>query len=123
MSDVRDAKAEAKAKAKAYKDNLVEYLNQVAPVTARSMFGGFGLYTEGVMFALIAYETLYFKVDDGNRHDYEAAGMGPFVYNRNGKDMAMSYYQLPDEVYNDLGQLHAWLEKAAAAARRSKRKK
>jgi DNA transformation protein len=123
MPDTQETKAEAKARVKAHKDEVVAYLNQVAPVTARGMFGGFGLYTEGVMFALIAYEVLYFKVDDENRSDYEDFGMGPFVYNRNGKEMAMSYYQLPEQVYEDLGLLHDWLEKAASAARRGKRKR
>lgn len=118
-----DPKADAKARAKAHKDDVVRYLNQVAPVTARGMFGGFGLYTEGIMFALIAYETLYFKVDDENRSDYESVGMGPFTYNRNGKETTMSYYRLPDEVYDDLGVLHEWLGKAAAAARRGKHKR
>jgi DNA transformation protein len=123
MPDAPETKAEARARAKAHKDEVVAYLNQVAPVTARGMFGGFGLYTEGVMFALIAYEVLYFKIDDENRGDYELAGMGPFTYTRNGKAMAMSYYQLPDKVYADLGLLYDWLEKSAAAARRGKRMK
>jgi DNA transformation protein len=118
-----ESKTEAKARAKAHKDTVVSRLNQVAPVTARGMFGGFGLYTEGVMFALIAYEIVYFKVDDGNRGDYEKAGMGPFIYHRNGKVTTMSYYQLPDQVYGDAGLLHDWVEQAAAAARRTKRKR
>jgi DNA transformation protein len=111
------------AESKAFKDAVVQHLNQVAPVSARAMFGGYGLYLEGVMFALIAYEVLYFKVDDGNRADYEAAGMGPFVYSRDGKDMVMSYYQIPPDVYEDLETLYEWVEKALAAARRGQRKK
>jgi DNA transformation protein len=109
--------------AKAFKDATVAHLNQVAPVTARAMFGGYGLYLEGVMFALIAYEVLYFKVDEGNRPDYEAAGMGPFIYSRDGRDMVMSYYRIPPDVYEDLGTLYEWVEKSLAAARRGKRKK
>ncbi|NJL48678.1 MAG: TfoX/Sxy family protein [Leptolyngbyaceae cyanobacterium SM2_5_2] len=111
------------SESKAFKDAVVTYLNQVAPVTSRAMFGGYGLYLEGVMFALIAYEILYFKVDDGNRPDYEAVGMGPFIYSRDGKDMVMSYYQIPSTVYEDLATLDEWVEKALAAARRGKRKK
>ncbi len=107
---------------KAFKDTVVAHLNQVAPVTARAMFGGYGIYAEGVMFALIAYEVLYFKVDEGNRADYEAVGMGPFIYSRDGKDMVMSYYQIPPDVYEDLGTLSDWVDRALAAARRGKRK-
>ena len=106
-----------------FRDQVVSRLNSVAPVTARGMFGGYGLYLEGVMFALIAYEKLYFKVDDENREDYIAAETGPFIYNRNGKLIEMSYYQLPDAVFEDMEVLAEWVKKAHAAARRSKQKK
>ena len=106
-----------------FRDQVVSRLNFVAPVTSRGMFGGYGLYLEGVMFALIAYETLYFKVDDENREDYLAAETGPFIYNRNGKSIEMSYYQLPDAVFEDVEVLAEWVEKAHAAARRAKQKK
>ena len=106
-----------------FRDQVVSRLNAVAPVTARGMFGGYGLYLEGVMFALIAYETLYFKVDDENREDYLAAATGPFIYNRNGKLIEMSYYQLPDAVFEDVEALAEWVQKAHAAARRAKQKK
>ena len=117
-----DAKAESRAKAKAFKEGVVSHLNQVAPVTARGMFGGYGLYCEGIMFALIAYETLYFKVDDTNLSRFTTAGMEPFTYDRNGKAMTMSYYQLPAAIYDDLSLLYDWVESSVAAARRSKRK-
>ncbi|MBE9140244.1 TfoX/Sxy family protein [Nodosilinea sp. LEGE 07088] len=116
------ADVEAKAQAKAFTQAVVNHLNQVAPVTARGMFGGYGLYCEGLMFALIAYETLYFKVDAVNQDRFDTAGMAPFTYNRNGKAMTMSYYQLPVAVYDDLGELHDWVEASVAAARRAKRK-
>jgi DNA transformation protein len=86
------------------------------------MFGGYGLYIEGVMMALIADETLYFKVDDSNRDDYIRAGMQPFTYDGKHKPIQMSYYQVPDAILDDLEQLILWIEKAHAAARRAKRK-
>ena len=113
---------DAKTSAKVFRDEVVGQLNHVAPVNARAMFGGYGLYCEGLMFALIAYETLYFKVDAGNQERFADAGMGPFIYDRNGKTTTMSYYQLPTAVYDDLGLLHDWVEASIAAARRSKRK-
>ncbi len=106
-----------------FKDKIVHHLNQVAPVTARAMFGGYGLYADGIMFALIAYETLYFKVDDENRADYLEADMGPFLYERHGKPIEMSYYQLPEMVLENPTTLLHWIEKAQAAARRSKKPK
>ena len=58
---------------------IVDQLSHVvAAVRARSMFGGVGIYAGEFFFALIADDTLYFKVDDSNRGAYEARGMGPF---------------------------------------------
>ncbi|MBE9111005.1 TfoX/Sxy family protein [Nodosilinea sp. LEGE 07298] len=108
--------------AKAFRDAVVNHLNQVAPVTARAIFGGYGLYCEGTMFALIAHESLYFKVDVTNHGRFTEAGMGPFTYDRNGKPTIMSYYQLPAAVYDDLERLQEWIEVSVAIARRAKRK-
>ncbi len=102
--------------------DVLEQLNRVAPVTARAMFGGYGLYTAGNMFALIAAEKLYFKVGDLNRAAYISAGMEPFMYERNGKLFAMSYYQLPSSVFEDLETLSEWIENAYQLARQSKTK-
>jgi DNA transformation protein and related proteins len=106
---------------KAFCEQVVQRLNQVAPVQARGMFGGYGLYCEGVMFALIAEQQLYFKVDDSNRPDYAAAAMPPFYYQRQGRSFAMSYHQLPAAVYQDTAQLAEWLDRSLAAARRQRR--
>ncbi len=59
------------------------------------MFGGTGRYLQGVFFALIASDMLYFKVDDSNRPDYEAAGMGPFKPFADRPAYTMQYYEVP----------------------------
>jgi DNA transformation protein len=103
-------------------DRVLATLNQVNAVTARSMFGGYGLYIDGVMFALIAYDTLYFKVDDDNREDYVAVGMSPFTYEGKNKPIQMSYYQLPEFVFQNVAELAVWVDKAHTAARRAQAK-
>lgn len=103
--------------------HIVSQLTLCGPVMARAMFGGYGLYCEGTMFALIADRSLYFKVDDDNRQDYERAGMQPFVYTGKGKPIAMSYYRLPEDVFENVEALAEWMDKARAAATRSKRPK
>ena len=118
-----DQKAEERAEKKRVCDRIVAQLNQVTPAIARAMFGGYGIYAEGVMFALIAYNTIYFKVDDGNRPDYEALGLSPFTYDGKGKPIQMSYYQAPPDLFEDVPRLAEWVEKAQTAARRAKRKK
>jgi DNA transformation protein len=83
------------------------------------MFGGVGIYAGEVFFALIAEDTLYLKVDDLNRPDFEARGMGPFrPYGEGGE--VMQYYQVPADVLEDAEALRPWAESAIAVARRSK---
>lgn len=81
------------------------------------MFGGAGLYCDGLFFALVADDVLYFKVDDSNRADYEAAGMGPFKPFPD-KQGVMQYYEVPIDVLENRQTLRDWAEKALDVARR-----
>lgn len=110
-------------------DYLAYVIDQLAPfaqVTSRRMFGGAGLYADGLFFALIAQEELYFKVDDSNREDYLARGYQPFQPFPDKPDMpSMNYYQVPVDVLEDPDELQQWARKAlavavATAARKSK---
>jgi DNA transformation protein len=83
------------------------------------MFGGVGVYAADVFFALMDDDTLYFKVDDVTRPQFEDRGMGPFrPYGERGE--VMQYYQLPAEVLEDSGELGVWAGAAIAVARRAK---
>jgi DNA transformation protein len=106
---------------KSYRDFVVEQLERVAPVTAKSMFGGVGLYAEGLFFALIAEDRLYFKVDDSTRPDFERLGREPF--RPFGEDQAMGYYEVPADVLEDVTQLDPWMRKAIDVAAKAKRRK
>ena len=87
------------------------------------MFGGFGVYIDGVMMGLIADDVAYFKTDDSNRGDYETLGTGPFMYaGKRGKPIAMSYHQVPDDVFEDTDELIAWAEKASIVAKKNSKK-
>ena len=66
---------------------LKDQLGALGHVTARRMFSGAGVYCDGVIFALVLRDTLYFKVDDGNRAAYEAEGLKPFTYEAKGRTM------------------------------------
>jgi DNA transformation protein len=107
----------------AMRDVAVARLTPFGPVAARAMFGGFGLYIDGVMFALIARGRLWFKTDDANRPDYEAVGAEPFTYQGRNKPVIMSYSEIVAAVFDDPERLMAWADKAHAAARRAKSKK
>jgi DNA transformation protein len=99
-----------------YREYVLERLECVGQVTARNMFGGVGIYFEGLFCALIAEDVLYFKVDDVNRPDYEAAGMGPF---RSG-GQTMQFYEVPEDVLEDEEKLRLWAGKALEVARRKR---
>ncbi len=101
---------------------VVARLSPICPVESRAMFGGYGLFADGVIFALIAYNAVYFKVDDSNRSDYIEAGMSPFSYIGKHKLIQMSYYQIPETVWGNLEILAVWVEHAIAASRRARSK-
>jgi len=101
---------------------VLDQLRGLGVVTSRKMFGGAGLYLDGTIFALIAYDTLYFKVDETNRSDFEKAGMEPFQP-FDDTSYAMNYYEVPIDVLEESDELVAWARDALAAARRGPSKK
>ena len=105
-----------------YRDFVLEQLGRVTPVTSRAMFGGVGVYADGLFFALMAGETLYLKVDDTNRGDFQAIGMGPFNPFDDDKHV-MQYYELPADMLEDIDALRPWIEKAVEVARRARKSK
>jgi DNA transformation protein len=111
------------ARSSEFVEFVVESLGPLGGVSARRMFGGFGIYKDGVMFALIAYDQLYLKVDDGNRAAYEAAGLPHFTYADKGKPIRMPYREAPPEGFDDPDILCAWARDAYAAALRTKKPK
>ena len=76
------------------------------------MFGGWGVYKDGVIFAIIVDDQLYFKVDDSNKSRYEKRGSRPFTYALRGKLIAMSYWEVPAEVIDDRDEIKRWAEES-----------
>ncbi len=102
---------------------LEDVLRDVEGVTARAMFGGYGLYKNGIVFGIIADDELYFKVDDENRADYEAHDSEPFTYEaKKGKRIAMSYWKVPADILEDPNVLPKWIDASVQASKRSKSK-
>lgn len=106
-----------------FKEHLLDLLAPLGPVQAKRMFGGGGLYLDGTMFALVVDDVLYLKADDENRAEFEAMGAPPFTYERQGKTLALSYFQAPEECLDDPEDLLAWARSAWGAARRSANQK
>ena len=103
-----------------FRTYVVEQLSRVrGDIRHRGMFGGVGIYAGDLFFALIADDTLYFKVDDSNRPDFELRGMGPFrPYGESGE--VMQYFQVPEDLLEDPEALRPWAEKAIAVAQRKR---
>lgn len=109
----------------AFLQYILEQLERTGPVTSRRMFGGVGLYCDDVFFGLIDDDTLYFKVNDSTRADYETRGGKPFRPYRDRPEVSMSYYTVPADILDDAEELVAWARRsvsAAAASPKPKRK-
>lgn len=98
-----------------FRDFVLDQLARVPHLKAKRMFGGVGLYSGERFFAILAADELFFKVGDGNRAAYEAAGSEPFrpVLDR---PVSMSYWRVPIEVLEDPVELGAWAKEAIRAA-------
>ncbi|MBI4478298.1 MAG: TfoX/Sxy family protein [Acidobacteria bacterium] len=101
-----------------FKAFVLDQLEELGGVVPRAMFGGVGLYRDGVFFGIIAGDELYLKVDDTNRPDYERAGSHPFKPYPH-RPVTMQYFGVPIDVLESPIELAAWAKKAVAAAERS----
>jgi len=100
-------------------DLVVESLRAFGPVTIRTMFGGWGFYRDGVFFALVADDTLYFKSDDENRAAFERASPGPFTFMKKGEEVVTHYYAVPEDAFEDPQVMARWAREGYAAALRA----
>ena len=114
-----------------YSDDYLQYvLEQLAGLrgtVSRRMFGCAGLYHEELFFGLIATDTLYLRVNDQNRPDYEALGMARFRPYADRDDLSFNYYEVPAHVLENADELVTWarrsLHVAAAAAEKKPRRR
>ena len=101
--------------------SIIELFAAFGPVGVRRMFGGFGIYSDGIMFALAADGVIYLKADDVTTAGLRREGAGPFTYAAKGnKRVAMSYWRLPDRLYDDPDELAVWAGRALAIAEQRK---
>ena len=84
------------------------------------MFGGYGIYRDDLMFALVANDVLYLKTDEAMARELAARDLKPFEYAKQGKRMQIAYYTAPAEIFDDPDEAKLWATRAYAAALRSK---
>lgn len=102
-------------------DWLNEALSPLGAVRVRAMFGGHGVSLDGLPFGLIADDVLYLKCDAESEGRFVAEGLAPFVYDKGGTPVAMSYRRAPDAAMDDGEVLREWAVLALAAARRARK--
>lgn len=105
-----------------YIDWMSERLQPLGNIRFRRMFGSWGLYCDGLFFAIASDDVLYLKVDAISLPEFEAAGLAPFTYvKQDGRLQSMRYYPLPDSAIDDDAEFLLWAQKGLAAALRARK--
>jgi DNA transformation protein len=104
-------------------ETFAEFLReQLAPlgrITMRRMFGKTGVFCDGVMFAMVTQNTLYFRVDEQNRVTFkEAESFPPLNYEKRGDTIDLAFWRVPERLFDEPDELVVWARAALAAARR-----
>jgi len=103
----------------AFVSYVLDMLQEFGQIEAKAMFGGHGIYRDGIIFAIIVDGALYIKADDKNRALFEKNGLHQFSYIKKGKECFMSYYSAPEEAMDDKDELYYWTGQGYEAALRT----
>jgi DNA transformation protein and related proteins len=98
---------------------LRELFSSFGTVSVRRMFGGHGVFAEGLMFGLESGGELYLKADDLTVPKFVTEKSEPFVYNARGREIALSYWRLPERLYDEPDDFALFARDAFGAAQRA----
>jgi DNA transformation protein and related proteins len=102
-----------------YAEFLREQLAPLGRLTMRRMFGKTGVFCDGVMLGMVTENRLYFRVDDQNRATFkEAEAFPPLNYEKKSSTIDLSFWRVPERLYDEPDEFIAWARAALAAARR-----
>lgn len=104
-------------------DHLTELFAPLRGVTFRRMFSGYGIFKDGVMFALISRDLLYFRTDDAAAVQHAAEGAPQWAPRMRGAAKPMPYWQVPERLFDEPGEFAEWARRAFAVAARHKAEK
>jgi DNA transformation protein len=105
-----------------FQDLLDELFAPLGGVTIKRMFGGLGVFKEGMMFALVSDDVLYLKADESTAPRFEAEGYGRWVYPGHERAVAMPYWQAPERLLDDAEEFTEWARSAFGVAERNRAK-
>lgn len=100
-------------------DYVVELMSTWMPVAANKTDLGYGLYRNGLRFALIADKQLYFKTDVSDEPLFEREGCSPFFSSNEGRTVRTSYWSAPPACLDTPAVMREWCQLAYAAALRA----
>jgi DNA transformation protein len=104
-----------------FQDQLEELFATIEGATLRRMFGGIGVFKDGLMFALVADDVLYMKADEATAPRFAAEGFGQWIYPGRDRPVPMPYWQVPDRLFDDADEFREWALVAFEAAERTKK--
>ena len=108
----------------AFVDSLLDLLMPLGEVSARRMFGGYGIYKGGAMFGLVAEDRFYIKTDDENKNAFITQGCEAFVFGeRNGKAIVSRYFEPPESAFTNAQKMKPWARMGVEASQRAPKKK
>lgn len=99
-------------------DSLHDLFAGLGPVQVRRMFGGHGVFHDGLMCALVADGTLFLKTDAQTAAHFDAQGLAPFCLRRGDRQTPTSYRQAPESIFEDRQEARIWTRRAFEAALR-----
>jgi DNA transformation protein and related proteins len=107
------------ARASVSSDHICELFAGFGPVAVKRMFGGAGVYAGETIFAIVIDGVIYLRADEQSVPAFEAEGLTPFSYEAKKRRVVMSYWRIPDRLYDDPEQLAQWSRQAVSAAQRA----
>lgn len=102
---------------------IMDRLSPLGNITSRKMFGGYGLYCNKIIFAIIVDDELYFKADTDLAKEYESVASFPFTYQKDEKRVALSYWFVSIDIIEDEDSLKKWFDRSFEVAKVCKFKK
>jgi DNA transformation protein len=97
--------------------HVLELMAPLGAISARAMFGGFGIYLRDTVFAIVDDDRLYFRTDAITARRYLQLGLGPFTYVARGRTIALQYHEAPPEALESWEIMYRHALEALAVAR------
>ena len=108
------------ANSKDFVAHVLEMMRSAGSASARAMFGGHGVYLEGLIVGIVDDDVLYLKTDDATRAAYVERELPPFRYRgHDGEWHVTGYFRAPDEALESPPAMHEWLRGALAVSLRA----